>query len=368
LYSVNETLAGNYVYTVNAVDAYNCPATTLINLTFFPQPTVTATSATLCNGGNANLTASGATTYTWQPGNVVGPSYPFSGNTSLNVTVVGSSNGCSNSANASVIVNPNPNASINVSSAIGCVPTCLTFTANSTSVIQSYGWTLNGTGISGAQNGTYCFSEAAQYNIGLTIIDNNGCTFTVNPVPVDIYPQPVADFNHSPIKPIVNIDQEVVFTDASWGAPIVSWNWYFMNSAQYTSTQQNPTFAYTEPGTYPVVLVVKSDKGCTDTLIRPLVVGEDFGIYVPNAFTPNNDGLNDVFRPKGFGITKYELNIFDRWGERVFHTATFDEGWDGKFMGRGGDGIEEGVYTWLINCTSVFGKAHELKGHVTLIR
>jgi len=63
---------------------------------------------------------------------------------------------------------------------------------------------------------------------------------------------------------------------------------------------------------------VKSDKGCYDTLLRPLVVGEDFGIYVPNSFTPNADGLNDVFQPKGFGVVKYELNIFDRWGERVF--------------------------------------------------
>jgi gliding motility-associated-like protein len=106
-----------------------------------------------------------------------------------------------------------------------------------------------------------------------------------------------------------------------------------------------------------------------DTIVRKLVVGEDFGIYVPNAFTPSNDGLNDVFRPKGFGIVKYELNIFDRWGERVFHTTTFEEGWDGTFQGRKGNLIiEEGVYTWIINLTSVFEKSHELKGHVILMK
>ena len=200
-------------------------------------------------------------------------------------------------------------------------------------------------------------------------MDANGCTGIAPPAMVDIYPAPIADFNHSPIKPIVNIDQEVTFTDASYNTPIVSWNWYFMNTAQYTSVLQNPTFSYTEPGTYVVALVVKSDKGCYDTLLRPIVVGEDFGIYVPNAFTPNGDGLNDVFQPKGFGITKYELNIFDRWGEKVFSTKEFIEGWNGKFQGRkGGDLLEEGSYTWLINCTSVFGKAHELKGHVTLMK
>ncbi|MBK7668018.1 MAG: gliding motility-associated C-terminal domain-containing protein [Sphingobacteriaceae bacterium] len=368
-YTINETLAGNYIYTVNAVDAFNCPATANINLTFFPQPTVTATSATLCAGQTtAALVASGATSYVWQPGNITGSTYPYSGNTSVNITVVGISNGCSNTANTSVIVNPTPNTNITVGTAKGCVPTCVTFSAGGASNITSYGWILNGAGITGAQNGAYCFDEAASYTLGLQVMDANGCTGTVVPVTIDIYPQPVADFNHAPIKPIINQDPFVTFTDASWGAPIVSWNWYFMNTAQYTSIEQNPTFMYTEPGTYPVVLVVKSDKGCTDTIIRPLVVGEDFGIYVPNAFTPNGDGMNDIFQPKGFGVVKYELNIFDRWGERVFHTTTFEEGWDGSFQGRGEKGIEEASYTWLINATSVFGKSHELKGHVTLIR
>jgi gliding motility-associated-like protein len=117
-----------------------------------------------------------------------------------------------------------------------------------------------------------------------------------------------------------------------------------------------------------VALVVKSDKGCTDTLVRALEVGEDYGIYVPNAFTPNDDKLNDIFQPKGFGIVKYEIQIFDRWGEKVFHTKNLEDGWNGTYQNRGDKIIENGVYTWLINVTSVFGKAHELKGHVTLIK
>jgi gliding motility-associated-like protein len=373
LYSVNEVLAGSYSYTVDAVDAYNCPASNFVNLTFFPQPTVTATSATVCAGTATAITASGATNYIWQPGNISGPTYPFSGNTSVNVTVTGTSNGCSNSANASVVVSPIPSANFTTSGDKACVPACVTFNGSGSSSIIAYGWTINGIGVgSGNASETHCFDEASTYSVGLTVIDNNGCTSTAPPMTIDIYPQPVADFNHAPIKPIVNIDQEVTFTDASWGTPIVSWNWYFMNTAQYTSVLQNPTFAYTEPGTYAVALVVKSDKGCMDTLIRPIEVGEDFGIYVPNAFTPNGDGLNDLFNPKGFGIVKYELNIYDRWGELMFHTTTFEEGWNGARQKKKDVSypliIEEGVYTWLINCTSVFGKSHELKGHVTLIK
>jgi gliding motility-associated-like protein len=237
----------------------------------------------------------------------------------------------------------------------------------------NYGWTINGSGIAGnTANESFCFSEAGTYSLGLTVMDNNGCVSTSPPIEITIHPQPIADFNHAPLKPIVNIDQEVAFTDASWGTPIISWTWYFMNTAQYTSVLQNPSFVYTEPGTYAVALVVKSDRGCTDTIVRQLEVGEDFGIYVPNAFTPNGDGLNDIFQPKGFGITKYELNIYDRWGGLLFHTTTFEEGWNGAKQKKMDVSypliIEEGTYSWIINCTSVFGKSHELKGHVVLIK
>ena len=264
------------------------------------------------------------------------------------------------------MVYPNPNASISASSANGCVPTCMTFTGSGSTNITSYGWTLNGTGITGAQSGQYCFNEGATYSLGLSVIDVNGCVGVAPPFAVNIYPAPIADFNHSPIKPIINIDQEVTFTDASYNTPIVSWNWYFMNTAQFTSTQQNPTFSYTEPGTYVVALIVKSDKGCYDTLLRPIVVGEDFGVYVPNAFTPNSDGLNDIFQPKGFGIVKYNLYIFDRWGELVFTSSEFRKGWDGTIKGNPKI-AEQGVYTYKILVKDLDGNVHQYVGHVNCL-
>ena len=130
-----------------------------------------------------------------------------------------------------------------------------------------------------------------------------------------------------------------------------------------------PTAAGRISAVFPLTIVYH--KGCYDTLLRPLVVGEDFGIYVPNAFTPNADGLNDVFQPKGFGVTKYELNIFDRWGQKVFSTKDFEKGWDGTMQSKNDVKygiLEEGTYSWVITCTSVFGKAHEMKGHVTLFK
>lgn len=369
--SISETVAGNYTYTVMVTDANNCTNTSNINLTFHPQPTVTATSATICSGQTAILTAAGANNYVWQPGNVAGNTFTINAQNSINVSVVGEANGCSNSASALVSVNALPNVNISTSAQNGCVPLCINYNASSVSNIVNYNWFVNNAGFSSDPSGNYCFTSAGSYTVNLMVTDDNGCSNYSNVVNVNAYPQPIADFNHAPIKPVINVDAEVNFTDASHGATITGWNWYFMNTAQYTSNEQNPNFLYTDPGTYAVALVVKSDNGCTDTIVRVLVVGEDYGLYVPNAFTPNADGLNDVFQPKGFGITKYQLQIFDRWGERVYETKSFEAGWDGKFHGRGldyGQFCEEGVYTWLINVTNVFGKAHELKGHVTLIK
>ena len=59
-------------------------------------------------------------------------------------------------------------------------------------------------------------------------------------------------------------------------------------------------------------MVVQNKWGCKDTIVKPIIIGEDFSIFVPNAFTPNNDGINDTFQPKGHGIVTYDMMVFDR--------------------------------------------------------
>jgi gliding motility-associated-like protein len=362
-------------YTVTVTDPNNCSysGVTTVIVNPGPMPNI-VTNSPICVNDILSLSGTGGNTYFWNGPNgfssvsqtptVVANSVAYSGTYSLSIADI---NGCTGTTQVNVIVNPSPTASIMESNNTGCSPVCTSFTVSGNGIVSA-NWTMgDGSYDIGISPSPRCYSTPGIYTVGVVASDVNGCTGS-NTNTVEVYPIPVADFNHAPIKPILNIDQEVTFTDASWGANIVSWNWYFMNTAQYTSILQNPTFMYTEPGTYAVALVVKSDKGCSDTLVRPLVVGEDYGIYVPNAFTPNADGINDIFQPKGFGIVKYEINVFDRWGEKVFHTKDFNEGWNGTFQGRGSKLLEEGTYTWLINLTNVFGKAHELKGHVILMK
>lgn len=372
----NAQLTNAGQYTVVVTNANNCSYTGVTTLFVNPLPIPNiVTNGPVCVNEVLSLSGTGGVNYLWNGPNgfisssqtptILASSAAYSGNYSLTVT---DANGCSGTTQMNAIVNALPTAAIIAANNTGCAPVCTSFTVSGSASIVTANWYMgDGSYDTGTSTTPRCYSVPGVYTVGVVASDANGCTGS-NTATLEVYPIPVADFNHAPIKPILNIDQEVTFTDASWNAPIVSWNWYFMNTAQYTSILQNPTFMYTEPGTYPVALVVTSDKGCMDTLIRPLVVGEDYGIYVPNAFTPNADGLNDVFQPKGFGIVKYELNIFDRWGEKVFFTKEFNEGWNGTFQGRSNKIIEEGSYTWLINLTNVFGKSYELKGHVILMR
>ncbi len=366
--SVTQNTAGNYMYTVTATDANNCAITQAINLTFFQTPTVTATSATVCEGQTAMLSANGANSYVWLPSGATGTTFTINGTNSSNITVIGTSNGCSNQSIANLVVNSAPNVNITTPSKNGCLPLCVDLKSATTSSIVSYSWSMNNAGIgSGNQISNYCFTTSGSNTINLSVVDVNGCASSAFPIVITLNPQPVADFNYDPIKPLESVDL-VSFTDASYAANIASWNWYFMNNGQYTSQLQNPTFMYADAGEYMIALVVKSDKGCSDTILKSILVGEDFGIYVPNTFTPNGDGLNDIFYGKGFGIKKFEMQIFDRWGEKVFTSTDLNEAWDGSMQNKGSKQVQEGVYTWRIKLTNVFGKSKELTGHVTLIK
>jgi gliding motility-associated-like protein len=82
--------------------------------------------------------------------------------------------------------------------------------------------------------------------------------------------------------------------------------------------------------------LVTNEHGCKDDAVRTIHVGGFTAFYIPNAFSPDGDGTNDVFMPKASGLSGngYEMQIFDRWGNLIFVTTNWDKGWDGTYMGK----------------------------------
>ncbi|MBP6699256.1 MAG: gliding motility-associated C-terminal domain-containing protein, partial [Flavobacteriales bacterium] len=146
--------------------------------------------------------------------------------------------------------------------------------------------------------------------------------------------------------------------------------WWDFGEDLGTSEEQDPVIRFPDVvgGSYPVTFVVANILGCTDTLRTVVDVGDEFLVWIPNAFTPNSEGENETFFVSGNDISseEYLLRIFDRWGQEVFSTADPTAHWDGT---SGGDVLPQGVYVYSLKVRSLSSRQKRtLLGHVSLLR
>jgi gliding motility-associated-like protein len=203
------------------------------------------------------------------------------------------------------------------------------------------------------------FSSQTTYYVIITDSNNCGIKDSV------ILPSPIqAEFFMSQ-QPASILTPTVYFTDHSMNAS--NWEWNFGNSEPSLSFNQNPDFTFSEIGEYNVQLIASDSIGCRDTVTHKVLISPDFAFYIPNAFTPDGDGINETFLPKGTGISfnDYTLDIYDRLGEKVFSSNNLSEGWDGKVHGAHS---ESGVYTYVINARDYLNRGHNFTGNITLLR
>jgi gliding motility-associated-like protein len=316
----------------------------------------------------AALIATGATSYSWSPGTGLNSTSLAGVAASPTITttyaVTGFSAGCFSTTFVTVTVNPLPSPTITPSFSAGCAPLCISFNEISNTQGQ-FDWSF-GDGVKGVANPSgHCYFLSGDFVVTLKLIDQNGC-YNKTSAAVKVYPKPVADFVYNPIRPHLGVDDEITFTDASYDANITNWTWYFLTPNQIIDTVQNPKVTYTQTGDFNVTLIVTSDFGCSDTTYKVITVSEDFAIYIPNAFTPNGDNINDVFYPKGLGFTKYSMSIFDRWGEEIFKSTDLEKGWNGTYQKRSGDVCPNDTYIYKIQLETIYGEHKDILGHVTI--
>jgi gliding motility-associated-like protein len=207
------------------------------------------------------------------------------------------------------------------------------------------------------------------YSVGVGYIDDVGCTaYSVMPNQLVVYPRPKADFIADPGFELTVANGDVLLQNNS--SPI-SGNTYTWNVANmYSTTDVNTSTTFTMAGTYPVTLWATNIYGCKDSVTKTINVKNEYGFYVPNAFTPfNDDGLNEEFKPvySPYGIDLeggYEMLIFDRWGHLIFKTNDIDKGWDGT---KNGTKLPQDVYVYKIRYRDALKNSHQVVGHVTLL-
>lgn len=193
----------------------------------------------------------------------------------------------------------------------------------------------------------------------MLVVSDECQTFSVSDIVKVTVVKPTANFQMTSSVPFNNL--ELTFQNLSINADTYEWTFGDGN----TSTEVHPNNTYINPGTYIVTLIATDDKGCKDTIQKPITILEEYYIYVPNTFTPGKDRINDVFEVSTVNIKVLNIVIYNRWGEKIFSSDDVSFTWDGTYKNMP---IPDGTYTYKIDYFSRSGVEGKLVGHVNVLR
>lgn len=447
--SVTVTPTSNTTYTL-LTGSGTCTASAVASVSIAPtQSLVSTPNVTLiCNGSSASLTGSGATTYTWLPGNLNTAIVTVSPTTTTSYTVTGkTAAGClMYHAVSTVSVAPGITPTLTASSPTVCLSSTVSISVSPSGGMYSYNWSP-ASEIQGSTTGSSIIAQPTSTAAGVyTLSLYNGLCYSTGTITIQplLCIPPTADFQTTTNDSICTKGC-VTFIANTTGAAPMTYQWLFPGGTPPTSNVSNPTICYFAKGDYSVGLIVTNNYGtdtivksnyinvadtpsvflaygdttlkigqsttisatgatyyswypttgnmscptCSNTVVQPTVTTMYFvegsnspyckrtdtvvvkidlicgDFFVPNAFSPNNDGLNDLVNVHGFCIGTFKLQIFNRWGEKVFETTSLSDSWDGTFRGKN---METGVFVYAVDGISIDNKPFSLKGNITLIR
>lgn len=277
-------------------------------------------------------------------------------------------NGCSDLAIKTF--NYEPEASIIIiqpSSFLGCAPGQIFFNNLTEAIDSSFEvyWDFGDGNTSTDISPFHTYDIIGAYDVLVEITSPKGCLSSkqFNNL-IEVAEKPEAGFSFLPEVPTL-LNNEIQFTDESFDA--VDWLWLFDDLG--ASQQQNPSFEFKDTGTYEVTLIAYHPSGCPDTISQSIYIAPEVTFHLPNAFSPNNDGTNDLFIGNGFttGMNGFDLKIFNRYGELVFETDDPTIGWNGS-KNNLGSVLQDGVYVYQLRYEDALGREFTDEGFATLIR
>ncbi|OQP58250.1 hypothetical protein A3860_07985 [Niastella vici] len=363
---------GNYQLTVKA--ASGCSAVypvTLVTPAFQGTASFTVSDSLVCAGTVITATFTGTApntataNWSWgggtvQSGSGFGPytiKYDKSG--ILGLTVKDGS--CALAARSKLInVIPAPEAAFTPDDSTGCFPFTVTFN-NQSQNTDAWKWSFGDGGTATGVSPSYTYNKPGVYSVTLIASSQGKCFDTLeqkNVIQVSAYPE--ASFT---VTPGENIPVELhlaSFTFANASQNATGYLWDFGDGS--TASAVNPTHQYQAPGNYTVTLQIVNGAGCADTAIRQfLLVIPDKVLIIPNAFSPNGDGINDKWEIAGLRTAKdCQVEIFNRWGQLIYSSTGYGVPWDGTLNG---NALPVATYYYIIKTAT--GDYH---GWVALVR
>jgi len=275
-------------------------------------------------------------------------------------------NGCQQTHTLNVVVNPLPSTLFDESSTSECHPACIDFSVISPNPLYTYEWDLEPNIIQIGMEAKECYDSPGQFTARLIATTDKGCVDSlVKPNHIIINKTPSAIFNSDHPNPTDILSPVFEFNNLSEDGDNYYWN--FADSE--TSTEYEPTHRYMEPGRYCVELVTEATYtigigSCADTTISCYDVNPLSLVYVPTAFTPNKDGLNDVFELVGNLVTELKFIVYNRGGELIFESNQLNKTWDGTYRG---NLLPSDVYYYQVYYRDINMKPNVQTGTITLL-
>ncbi len=370
---------GEYEVSLTVQSVANCPVTVTENFEIYPllEADFDPPPIACFEGNSLDFSAGGSYTddaiFSWafesgspatsSSENPSGIEFSEAGASEVTLTI--SENGCTRSTAENVVLHNNPVADFELFPPGGCLPVDVLFSNRSTTSSSNVEYTWDfGDGMSATgYNVEHTYNRPGLYTVSLTVQNLNGCidsdTYTVEDV-VEVVPSPTASFRVNP--GIISVfDPVVEITDLSLGSISCE---YLLDGQVFSECDFTHEMESLEAQT--ITLTATNEYGCSDQAEAEIKFSDHI-IYIPNSFTPDADGLNDLFIPEVIGATNIQMFITDRWGREVFSNEHVTRGWDGGDAS-GEYYAEAGVYQYFIIITDNLGWNFEYLGTVTLLR
>jgi gliding motility-associated-like protein len=367
---------GLFEVSLTATSNKGCSNSKIKTAEVFPNPIVNFVASQFCGGDptifnnlsfvkNADIIS-----YNWifglEGSSVVkNTMHTFSSSGVFDVSLlVASDRGCKSMLSKKISIHKSPSVNFKVLSDICLGDESKIFYLSSVNNANVIEWNYNfGDGnYSAEQNPMHIYKHPAVFDVSLEVISSEGCrNDTIIPAIIEVHSSPIADFQVSSLFES-ELSPEINFFNNSEGAIFFEWNF---DNGDYLF-EESPTYSFSEPQIYNVVLTATNSFGCSSEMIKPIQINPEHTFFVPDAFTPDGDGLNDMFASQGKRISSFEMQVFDRWGGVVFESASINLGWDGN--NSSGEQLSEGIYLYCIALYDINERLWVYNGELKLMR